>query len=348
MCFVNSQNVRDLRQPFGGTKASGTGREGGTWSYEVFLRAEERLRLASPTTTFRTGARERRSRRDRRMSPSDLPGEAQKGAMSLYGTQKFLFHLNRDPRGAEALSRRPAGAARRLRARRAKSARRSSRGDIGKLYVLGANGQLLMHFAALLGMPWADYIEAMREGVRRHGPVRAGIYAMTTSTDEKVAGRMRRRLDTHEPGLRRRLQPRAGHHRARASRRSGAEGRAARRAASPRRALREARPDALIVVAAEHFANFFMDNMPAYAIGMADHYEGPIEDPGWLGIARTRIPGNADLSRRLIARRDAGRRRRLRRGVEVRPRHHGAAPLPDAALRPADRSPSTSTARARR
>ncbi|MBV7428373.1 MULTISPECIES: 5-carboxymethyl-2-hydroxymuconate semialdehyde dehydrogenase [unclassified Acidovorax] len=37
MCFVNSQNVRDLRQPFGGTKGSGTGREGGTWSYEVFL-----------------------------------------------------------------------------------------------------------------------------------------------------------------------------------------------------------------------------------------------------------------------------------------------------------------------
>jgi 5-carboxymethyl-2-hydroxymuconic-semialdehyde dehydrogenase len=37
MCFVNSQNVRDLRQPFGGTKSSGIGREGGTWSYEVFL-----------------------------------------------------------------------------------------------------------------------------------------------------------------------------------------------------------------------------------------------------------------------------------------------------------------------
>ncbi|EJE53070.1 5-carboxymethyl-2-hydroxymuconate semialdehyde dehydrogenase [Acidovorax sp. CF316] len=37
MCFVNSQNVRDLRQPFGGTKGSGTGREGGSWSYEVFL-----------------------------------------------------------------------------------------------------------------------------------------------------------------------------------------------------------------------------------------------------------------------------------------------------------------------
>jgi 5-carboxymethyl-2-hydroxymuconic-semialdehyde dehydrogenase len=37
MCFVNSQTVRDLRQPFGGTKGSGVGREGGTWSHEVFL-----------------------------------------------------------------------------------------------------------------------------------------------------------------------------------------------------------------------------------------------------------------------------------------------------------------------
>jgi aromatic ring-opening dioxygenase catalytic subunit (LigB family) len=64
--------------------------------------------------------------------------------------------------------------------------------------------------------------------------------------------------------------------------------------------LREARPDALILVGAEHFANFFMDNMPAYAIGMADEYEGPIEDPQWLGIARTRIPGNADLGRRIV------------------------------------------------
>ena len=61
-----------------------------------------------------------------------------------------------------------------------------------------------------------------------------------------------------------------------------------------------AKPDALIVIAAEHFANFFMNNMPAYAIGMADQYEGPIEDPGWLGIASTRMPGNADLSLRLV------------------------------------------------
>jgi 2,3-dihydroxyphenylpropionate 1,2-dioxygenase len=64
--------------------------------------------------------------------------------------------------------------------------------------------------------------------------------------------------------------------------------------------LEAAEPDALIVIAAEHFANFFMNNMPAYCVGMADRYEGPIEDEQWLGIARRAVPGNADLSRRVI------------------------------------------------
>jgi 2,3-dihydroxyphenylpropionate 1,2-dioxygenase len=64
--------------------------------------------------------------------------------------------------------------------------------------------------------------------------------------------------------------------------------------------LEAAKPDAVIVIAAEHFANFFMNNMPAYAIGMADRYEGPIEDPKWLGIEKRSIPGNAELSQRLV------------------------------------------------
>ncbi len=67
-----------------------------------------------------------------------------------------------------------------------------------------------------------------------------------------------------------------------------------------REQLRATRPDALIVVAAEHFGNFFMSNMPSFAIGMGERYEGPIEDPDWLGIARTSVPGNAALSKRLI------------------------------------------------
>ncbi len=64
--------------------------------------------------------------------------------------------------------------------------------------------------------------------------------------------------------------------------------------------LRASGAEALIVVAAEHFANFFMDNMPAYAMGMADWYEGPIEDPTLVGIEARRIPADKDLSLRLI------------------------------------------------
>ena len=107
--------------------------------------------------------------------------------MSLYATQKFLFNLNRD----EAVQKRFRDSLPELLNHYELDAEEREAilaGDVGKLYVLGCNGQLLMHFAALLGMPWADYIESMREGVRRHGRVRAGIYAMTTSTDDKVPG----------------------------------------------------------------------------------------------------------------------------------------------------------------
>jgi 2,3-dihydroxyphenylpropionate 1,2-dioxygenase len=67
-----------------------------------------------------------------------------------------------------------------------------------------------------------------------------------------------------------------------------------------RREIEAAGAEALIVVAAEHFANFFMNNMPAFCIGMADAYAGPIEDPAWLKIDPVTVPGSADLSLRLI------------------------------------------------
>jgi 2,3-dihydroxyphenylpropionate 1,2-dioxygenase len=67
-----------------------------------------------------------------------------------------------------------------------------------------------------------------------------------------------------------------------------------------RHAIEVQRPDALIVIGAEHFANFFMNNMPAICVGMGEHYEGPIEDEAWLGIKRTRVPGAPELSKRLI------------------------------------------------
>jgi len=51
--------------------------------------------------------------------------------------------------------------------------------DIGLLYVLGVNGQILMHFAAYHQIEWDDYLQRMRDGVSKYGPVREGVYAMT-------------------------------------------------------------------------------------------------------------------------------------------------------------------------
>jgi len=98
--------------------------------------------------------------------------------MSLYYLQKFLYQLNRDERAQEKyrsdldnllaeydLTDEEATALR--------------DGDIGLLYVLGVNGQILMHYAAFLGIEWFDYLDLMRQGIARHGPVREGVYAMT-------------------------------------------------------------------------------------------------------------------------------------------------------------------------
>ena len=67
-----------------------------------------------------------------------------------------------------------------------------------------------------------------------------------------------------------------------------------------RRDLAASEAEAIVVIAAEHFANFFMNNMPSFAIGMAEHYDGPIEDSAWLGIEKFRAPGDRDLSKRMI------------------------------------------------
>jgi hypothetical protein len=97
--------------------------------------------------------------------------------MSLYYVQKLLYQLNRDP----AVRRRFESDRDELLAEYELTEDELvaiKTGDIGMLYVMGVNGQILMHYAALLGQPWDVYIEAMREGVRRYGPVRAGLYSL--------------------------------------------------------------------------------------------------------------------------------------------------------------------------
>ena len=95
--------------------------------------------------------------------------------MSLYQVQKLLYELNRDPALRERFARDRAGA---LAAFELSGEERSAveQPDIGLLYVMGVNGQLLMHYAALRGFEWDAYLAAMREGLARHGPVRSGLY----------------------------------------------------------------------------------------------------------------------------------------------------------------------------
>jgi hypothetical protein len=98
--------------------------------------------------------------------------------MSLYQLQKFLYVLNREPAAQQRYRDDLEG----LIAEYALSEEEAQAlrdGDIGLLYVLGVNGQILMHYAAFLGIAWFDYLDLMREGIERHGPVRAGVYAMT-------------------------------------------------------------------------------------------------------------------------------------------------------------------------
>lgn len=96
--------------------------------------------------------------------------------MSLYYVQKLLYQLNRDPgvrkrfdADFDALLQEYRLTDEELAAIR--------KPDIGLLYVIGVNGQILMHYAALRGYEWDEYIEAMRKGLREHGPVREGLYA---------------------------------------------------------------------------------------------------------------------------------------------------------------------------
>ena len=107
--------------------------------------------------------------------------------MSLYQLSKLLYTLNRDDGAKSRFKGAPAAFCQEFELNAEERAAVLTH-DIGLLYVLGVNGQILMHFAALCGIEWSDYLQLMRDGVKAHGPVRAGIYAMTTSPDEKVAG----------------------------------------------------------------------------------------------------------------------------------------------------------------
>lgn len=64
------------------------------------------------------------------------------------------------------------------------------------------------------------------------------------------------------------------------------------------RRMAELRPDAIVAVSVEHFTNFFLNNLPAFAVGAAASYLGPAtpEMAGFLGVEQHDYPGHAELS----------------------------------------------------
>lgn len=106
--------------------------------------------------------------------------------MSLYATQKFLYELNRSE-SLQAAYRADRRAVLDPYDLADDEVDALVEPDIGRLFHLGVNGQILMHFAAFQQIEWQDYLQRMRDGIARYGPVREGVYAMTTGLDEEVA-----------------------------------------------------------------------------------------------------------------------------------------------------------------
>ena len=98
--------------------------------------------------------------------------------MSLYYVQKLLYQLNRNSRTREQFESDFEGLLADFDLTdEEKAALRAP--DIGLLYVMGVNGQILMHYAALRQFAWDEYIQAMRDGLAEYGPVRSGLYVTT-------------------------------------------------------------------------------------------------------------------------------------------------------------------------
>ena len=105
--------------------------------------------------------------------------------MSLYAVQKFLYELNRSDQMQARYTADPATELAPFDLT-AEEITALTNPDIGKLFHLGVNGQILMHFAAFHQIEWQDYLQRMRDGIAKHGPVREGVYAMTTGVTETV------------------------------------------------------------------------------------------------------------------------------------------------------------------
>ena len=69
-----------------------------------------------------------------------------------------------------------------------------------------------------------------------------------------------------------------------------------------RRRLAALRPDVLVVHTTDHWVNFFLDNIPAFCVGIGDEHEGPPEPFMKPVFPHETLPGHAGLGRHLLER----------------------------------------------
>jgi len=58
------------------------------------------------------------------------------------------------------------------------------------------------------------------------------------------------------------------------------------------------KPDVILIITTEHFANFFLDSMPSFTIGQGDSHFGPVEP--WVQIPQGVSPGHPVLAARVL------------------------------------------------
>ncbi len=64
------------------------------------------------------------------------------------------------------------------------------------------------------------------------------------------------------------------------------------------RELAASRPDSILLLTSEHWANFFLDHIGAFCIGRGESFEGPIEP--WLRVDQAVVPGNPKLAEAIL------------------------------------------------
>jgi hypothetical protein len=65
--------------------------------------------------------------------------------------------------------------------------------------------------------------------------------------------------------------------------------------------LEAARPDVVLMTGTDHMNNFFLDNMPAICMGIAESYSGPAHAEPHIGVPARTVPGAGPFARALVA-----------------------------------------------